>query len=181
MGFSIFSFLEAERSQFTLRLIDVKWLSLLDWIIMNNYDQGSTKREPEEATPWSQMVSQIRNTRCLILSIYLLYLPCLVLIVRVLKVQLEQGRRCFLLPGRSGGSTLTYLWILKIDIPSPTGLKVFFIIEFPSLTGQKLIFIIDFPSPTGQKFIFTIDFPSPQSSYFRTLTMYTLCLSFVRR
>ena len=92
MGFSIFSFLEAERSQFTLRLIDVKWLSLLDWIIMNNYDQGSTKREPEEATPWSQMVSQIRNTRCLILSIYLLYLPCLVLIVRVLKVQLEQGR-----------------------------------------------------------------------------------------
>ena len=94
MGFSIFSFLEAEGSPFTLRLIDVKWLSLLDWIIMNNYDQGSTKREPEEATPWSQMVSQIRNTRCLILSIYisLLYLPSHGLIVGVLKVQLEQER-----------------------------------------------------------------------------------------
>ncbi len=92
MRFSIFSFLEAERSQFTLRLIDVKWLSLLDWIIMNNYDQGSTKREPEEATPWSQMVSQIRNTRCLILSMYLLYVSSFGLIVEVLKVQLEQGR-----------------------------------------------------------------------------------------
>ena len=68
------SFLEAEGSPFALRLIDVKQLSLLDWIIMNNYDQGSTKREPEEATPWSQMVSQIRNTRCLILSIYIYFI-----------------------------------------------------------------------------------------------------------